>query len=81
MDKLEQLKTKLPELVHWLGDRVQTVKGLATDEFLSHLQKNPRGSAELVRMFGSLLTKEGFDLGTIEVDGNRNWIIFKRLIQ
>jgi len=79
MDSLDQVKEQLPELVSWLGDRVQTVKGFITDGLLGHLEENTRGLAVISRMFRSLLTREGFDQGVITVDGNRIWITYKRM--
>jgi len=79
MDSLSQAKTNLPGLIDWLGDSVEVVKGYVTDNLATHFSPGSRGLASINRMFSSLLEGNGFSSGTIESEGNRIWIVFRRL--
>jgi hypothetical protein len=67
IDKLDNVKTAVPDLVNWLGDRVQTISGTASDGLEAKLRKS--GPAAVYRMLRAPLTEAGFQ-GTFEqIDG------------
>jgi hypothetical protein len=79
MDSLNQAKTNLPGLIDSLGDSVDVVKGYVTDDLATHFSSGSRGLASINRMFSSLLDESGFSSGTIESEGSRTWVVFRRL--
>ncbi len=79
MDSLAQARNYLPDLINWLGDSVQVVKGYVSDNLATYFSPESRGVTLVNRMFSSVLEGSGFAPGTIESEGNRMWIIFRRL--
>ncbi len=79
MDSLAQARNYLPDLINWLGDSVQVVKGYVSDNLATYFSPESRGVNLVNRMFSSVLEGSGFAPGTIESEGNRMWIIFRRL--
>jgi len=78
MDSLSQARNHLPDLVDWLGDSVQTIKGYPSDNLATYFSSESRGLALVNRMLSSTLEQYGFGPGTIESEGNKMWIVFMR---